>query len=84
VVETLGVLVVANGLPATEAGRPSLDGAGPIEEGALGAENFAGVLLAGGAIIDDILVGEANFPTVLGRGKSLVSSMLIAEAGRDV
>jgi hypothetical protein len=78
-VETFGVLIDVAGLPATEAGRLSLDGARPIEEGALGR---AGILLVGGTIAD-FLDGEGILPTVLGRGTSLVSSILIAEAGRD-
>lgn len=80
--ETLGVLTVAVDLPATEAGRPSLDGVRPIEEGAFGRD-CAGILLAGGGITEDLLDGEGILVTVLGRGISLVSSILIAEAGRD-
>jgi hypothetical protein len=74
------VLVVVVDLLATEAGRPSLDGARPVEEGALGR---AGILLVGGIIADDFLDGEGILPTGLGRGTSLISSILIAEAGRD-
>lgn len=80
--DTLGVLAVVVDLPATEAGRPSLDGVRPIEEGALGRD-CAGILLAGGGIAEDLLDGEGILVTVLGRGISLVSSILIAEAGRD-
>ena len=82
VVDAFGVLVIVD-LPATEAGRPSLDGAKPMEEGALGMECFVGILLVGGAIVEDRLDGEGIFPGTLGCEASLVSSTLIAEAGRD-
>jgi len=79
----LGVLAVVIGLPATEAGRPSLEGVRPIEDGALGRETCAGILLAGGGMAENLLDGEGILLTVVGRGSSLVSSILIAEAGRD-
>lgn len=82
VVDAFGVLVVTD-FPATEAGRPSFDGARPMDEGALGMEYFEGILLVGGAIAEDLFDGEGTFPDTLGREASLVSSTLIAEAGRD-
>jgi hypothetical protein len=75
------VLIVVVDLPVTEAGRPSLDGARPIDEGALGR---LGILLVEGIMAEDLLDGEGILPTGLGRGTSLVSSILIAEVGRDV
>lgn len=79
----LGVAVVRADLPATEAGRPSLDDARPMEDGALGVEYLFGILLDGGTIAEDRLDGEAVLPIGLGCDPSLASPVLIAEAGRD-
>jgi hypothetical protein len=83
------VLAGTADLPATEAGRPSLEGVAPIEEGARGVAS----LLFGGTIEDILLVGEAVLlvgEAILAGGldgaASLNSerlSLLIAEMGRD-
>lgn len=82
--EGLGVLLGRADLPATEEGRPSLEGAALTEVVALGVEYFVEILLAGGTMAEVRLTGETSLPGSLASlvpGRLL--STLIAEAGRD-